>query len=62
MSNGLDQHQDRCSISPDMDPNCCKGYQQATKTAASKVKSKQLNLNNINLIIIFAAALMLPFL
>ena len=36
MSNSLDPDQDRHSVGPELGPNVCKGYQQTTKTAASK--------------------------
>ena len=40
-SKGFDPDQDRCSVGPDLGPNCLqKGYQQMTKVSASKERAK----------------------
>ena len=46
VSNSLETDQDQHSVSPDLGPTACKGYQQTTKVAASKERVKFKNTNN----------------
>ena len=49
MSNGLDPDKDRCSIGPDLGPNCFfKCYQQTTKVATAKERVNFSSILQVN--------------